>query len=71
MEEFDLGRHEFIELCDLLKLLGWTASGGEAKTLIAAGAVTVNGMVERRKRCKLRPSQVVGFDGHQVRIVAS
>jgi len=70
MEEFALGRHEFIELCDLLKVLGWTASGGEAKALIATGAVTVNGMVELRKRCKLRPSQVVGFDGRQVRIVA-
>lgn len=70
MEEFTLGKHEFIALCDLLKTLGWSASGGEAKMLIATGAVTVDGMVETRKRCKLRPQQVVAFDHQQVRIVA-
>jgi len=70
MEHFELGRHEFIELCDLLKLLGWTSSGGEAKARIATGAVTVNGAVETRKRCKLRPGQTIEMDGRQVRITS-
>jgi ribosome-associated protein len=52
---------EFIELNALLKLLALAPSGGAAKTLIASGAVSVDGVAETRVRRKLR-------DGNTVRI---
>ena len=71
MEEFDLAGREFIELNKLLKLTGMCASGGTAKVAIAEGEVTVDGEVELRKRCKVRPGQVVGFEGRQTAIITS
>lgn len=60
---------EHIELCDLLKLSGLADSGGAAKHVIADGAVTVDGVVETRKRCKVRPGQMVAFGGQRVTVV--
>ena len=65
MEAFDLDGRAFVELCDLLKLTGVRASGGAAKLAIAAGLVRVDDRVELRKRCKLRPGQVVACEGRQ------
>jgi ribosome-associated protein len=56
--EFDLAG-EFIELSKLLKVTGVCESGGAAKTLISSGEVTVNGEIELRKGCKIRPGQTV------------
>lgn len=61
---------EFIELCNVLKVMGWVDSGGLAKHLISEGEVVVNGGVELRKRYKTRPGDVVEFNGSVVRIVA-
>ena len=61
---------EFIELNVLLKLLGLAPSGGAAKALVAAGAVTVGGEIETRIRRKLRAGQVVRFADEEIRIVA-
>lgn len=69
MEEFDLEGREFIALCNLLQLVGICSSGGIAKMLVADGLVTVDGQVELRKRCKVRPGQVVAYEGQQIRIV--
>lgn len=69
MEEFNLDGREFVELNSLLKLTGMCPSGGSAKMVIAAGEVTVDGQVELRKRCKIRPGQVVDFAGQQVAVV--
>jgi len=44
---------EPIELHKLIKFEGLAASGGEAKALIAAGKVLLNGVVETQKRKKL------------------
>ena len=66
MEEFNLGNNEFIELNNLLKVMGLCDSGGIAKTLIAEGRVRVNGSVELRKRCKVRKGQLVEFEGHKI-----
>lgn len=52
-------RDEFIELHRLLKLQGACSSGGEAKMLVAAGKVRVDGAVELRKSCKIRAGQRV------------
>ncbi|WP_431356334.1 ribosome-associated protein YbcJ, partial [Enterobacter kobei] len=45
-----LGKHPHVELCDLLKLEGWSESGAQAKIAIADGLVKVDGAVETRKR---------------------
>ncbi|MDE2160563.1 MAG: RNA-binding S4 domain-containing protein [Burkholderiales bacterium] len=61
---------EFIELYTLLKLLALAPSGGAAKAMIAAGRVSVDGVVETRKARKIRGNQVVRTGAHEVRVVA-
>lgn len=50
---------EFVALCDLLKLAGVVASGGQGKAMVAAGQVQVDGQTEIRKTAKIRAGQVV------------
>jgi ribosome-associated protein len=68
MENFQLHDHEYIELNNLLKIMGFCESGGIAKMLIADGQVSVDGQIELRKRCKIRIGQVVTFNGQKVRV---
>jgi ribosome-associated protein len=60
--EFDLNGHEYIELNQLLKVVGLVNSGGEANTFIANGEVRVNDEVETRKRNKIKTGFKVEFD---------
>ncbi len=48
-----------INLTQALKLAGCVQSGGEAKALISAGQVRVNGEVELRKRRQMKAGDVV------------
>ena len=50
-----------IRLDQLLKLAGMVGTGGEAKVLIQAGEVQVNGEIEMRRRRKLKPTDVVSL----------
>lgn len=59
---------EYIELRQLLKAAGLAETGGQAGQAIMAGMVKVDGKVEKRKGCKLRPGMVVEYQGQQVRI---
>jgi ribosome-associated protein len=43
-----------LTLSAALKLAGFAATGGQAKRMIQAGEVTVNGRVETRRKAKLR-----------------
>jgi len=43
-------------------------SGGEAKALLAAGGVTVNGEPEARRGRQLHPGDVVAAGGRSVRV---
>ncbi|MGM0563777.1 MAG: RNA-binding S4 domain-containing protein [Pseudomonadota bacterium] len=70
MQSLSLQGRPFIELYKLMKLEAWVESGGRAKLCIDEGLVTVDGQVEQRKRCKIRPGQVVEFDGQQIRVEA-
>jgi len=54
---------EYIKLDSFLKLVNEAGSGGEAKILIAAGLVSVNGEPESRRGRKLRPGDIVGIEG--------
>jgi ribosome-associated protein len=66
MDEFKLTNSEFIELHNLLKVLGLCESGGVAKTVIVQGLVRVDGAIELRKRCKIRAGQIVEFGDRRV-----
>jgi len=61
-------KDEYIELIKLLKLAGIAESGGQAKIMVANGEVKVDGEVELRKRCKLRPGQKVEAAGQTVTV---
>ncbi len=61
-------RGEHITLDALLKASGWAASGGEAKLLIAAGRVSVNGQPETRRGRKLRAGDVVVFGARSIEV---
>ncbi|HVK50375.1 MAG TPA: RNA-binding S4 domain-containing protein [Pseudoxanthomonas sp.] len=65
--EFELDR-EFVELNQLLKLVGLVDSGGAGKALVASGAVHVDGAVELRKTCKIHAGQVVTIEGLEIRV---
>jgi ribosome-associated protein len=66
--EFEL-RGEYIELNQLLKLVGLCDTGGQGKLLVAEGLVQVDGAVELRKTCKIRAGQVVHCEGMEIRVV--
>ena len=68
--EFPLDR-DYVELHNLLKLTGICDSGGMGKTIVASGAVTVDGAVELRKTCKIRALQVVRVGDFEIRVVAA
>jgi len=55
-----------IELCQFVKFGGLTESGGEAKQLIGAGMVLVNGVVETQKRKKLAVGDAVQARGQTI-----
>ena len=58
----------YIELCDLLKIAGLCESGGSAKVFISQGEVKVDGTIDTRKRAKIKPGQVVEFQGKKIRV---
>ncbi|WP_213600469.1 RNA-binding S4 domain-containing protein [Pseudoxanthomonas japonensis] len=70
--DFDLDAgHDFVELNQLLKLVGIADSGGQGKAIVASGAVTVDGAVELRKTAKIRAGQVVRVGAVEIRVVAA
>jgi ribosome-associated protein len=60
---------DFIELDNLLKASGIAQSGAEAKLLILAQKVLVNGAPETRVRRKLHAGDRVLFETQEVRII--
>ena len=67
--EFHLSS-EYVELCNLLKLVGLADSGGRGKTMVAEGLVTVDGKAEDRKTAKIRAGQLVECQGTRISILA-
>lgn len=63
--------HDYVELNQLLKLVGLCDSGGAGKALVASGVVSVDGAVELRKTCKIRAGQRVSLDDTDIRVVAA
>ena len=59
---------EFIKLQDLLKLANLVGTGGEAKIIIQNGDVSVNGEVCTMRGKKIRPGDMVAFDGKELTV---
>jgi len=59
---------EFIKLQDLLKFANLVETGGMAKECVQGGEVTVNGEVCTMRGKKIRPGDVVAFEGQQLTV---
>jgi ribosome-associated protein len=59
---------EFIKLDQFLKLMGMVQTGGQAKLLIQAGEVRVNGSVETRRGRKLVQGDRVSTMGETFKV---
>ena len=68
--EFQLNS-EFIELNQLLKLVGVCDSGGAGKALVAEGVVAVDGKIELRKTAKIRAGQRVTLGEVRIDILSA
>lgn len=72
MEQVDFALepgHDFVELNQLLKLVGVCESGGAGKALVSARQVQVDGAVELRRTCKVRAGQKVRVGGLEIRVL--
>ncbi|MBT8142352.1 MAG: RNA-binding S4 domain-containing protein [Gammaproteobacteria bacterium] len=56
---------EPVELFKILKFEALVSSGGEAKRVIANGLVTLDGVIETRKRKKIISGDVIGYAGQE------
>ena len=61
---------EFIKLDSLLKFAGMVETGGEAKELIQAGQVKLNGQVCAMRGKKCVPGDEIELDGRTVAVRA-
>jgi ribosome-associated protein len=65
VETFKLSQ-EYIQLNQLMKVMSWSMTGGEANVIIDKGLVTVNGNVELRRRNKIYKGFEVSYGDHAV-----
>lgn len=61
-------REEYIKLGQALKAAGLVESGVEAKDVITAGLVNVNGIVETQRGKKLFAGDIVQYNGEEIKI---
>ncbi|MBJ7311751.1 MULTISPECIES: RNA-binding S4 domain-containing protein [Rugamonas] len=62
---------EFVELNQLLKLVGLCDSGGAGKVMVASGVVKVDGKKELRKTAKIRAGQQVSVGDVKISVDAA
>jgi ribosome-associated protein len=60
---------EYIELIGLLKATGIAMTGGEAKQMVDDNLVKLNGVIEKRRRAKIRPGDQVEINGEVINVV--
>jgi ribosome-associated protein len=60
---------DVIQLDQLLKWMGLTETGGQARFLIDAGKVQVNGQTVKERRKKIYPGDCVMIDGQEYRVL--
>ncbi|MBI3729591.1 MAG: RNA-binding S4 domain-containing protein [Burkholderiales bacterium] len=61
---------EYVELNQLLKLVGLCESGGAGNAIVASGDVSVDGVQELRKTAKIRAGQLVSLGDIEIRVQA-
>ena len=59
---------EYIKLDQFLKFASMTGSGGESKMIIGEGLVKVNGEVCTMRGKKLRPGDIVEYNGENEKV---
>lgn len=60
-------KDDYINLNSLLKLAGITDTGGQAKILIKDEKVKVNGEICTEIRKKIRPNDIIEYNGRSIR----
>lgn len=60
---------DFIELIKLLKFMGISETGGQAKLMVENGLVSVDGEVESRKRRKVRKGMTVTVGDETIKVI--
>jgi ribosome-associated protein len=60
---------EFIPLIQLLKATQLVQSGGEAQMVVTEGEVKYNGVVDYRKRLKVKRGDIVEFNGVKIEVI--
>lgn len=60
---------EYIKLDQFLKLVNEAASGGEAKVMILASEVKLNGVVEIQRGKKIRPGDIVSVENRSYKVI--
>ncbi|OGS81441.1 MAG: RNA-binding protein [Gallionellales bacterium GWA2_59_43] len=61
---------EYVELNQLLKMVGLCDSGGAGKALVAEGVVSVDGQIELRKTAKIRAGSMVSLGDVRISVLA-
>jgi ribosome-associated protein len=61
---------EYVELNQLLKMVGLCDSGGAGKAMVAEGVVSVDGQIELRKTAKIRAGSVVTLGDVRISVLA-
>ena len=51
--------------------MGWVESGSMANEVIDSELVSVNGVVELRKRNKVYPDSIIEFEGQKAKVKAA
>ena len=60
---------DFIELIKLIKFMGLSETGGQAKLLVENGMVKVDGEIEPRKRRKVRKGMTVTVGDETIKVI--
>ncbi|HLQ99942.1 MAG TPA: RNA-binding S4 domain-containing protein [Sphingobacterium sp.] len=68
METFTL-KGEYIHLIQLLKAVNWVENGAQAQEVVTEGRVSYNGEIDYRKRLKVRPGDIIKFEGKEIKVI--
>ncbi|MBK0379154.1 RNA-binding S4 domain-containing protein [Mucilaginibacter segetis] len=60
---------EYIPMIQLLKALNLVQTGGEAQIVVEDGEVKYNGIIDYRKRLKVKKGDVVEFRGEKIIVI--
>lgn len=68
MIEFKL-TGDYIPLIQLLKAANLVTTGGEAQIVVTEGLVKYNGVVDYRKRLKVRIGDMIEFNNYKIVVI--